>query len=113
MCWGAGAGSQRPGAPGAAAHSAEGATGKGPECPPHPQKPPEQDEWERPRSEFTLRRKLGEGYFGEVWEGLWLDSMLVAVKVIRPGGWGPLEPGAVAVGSRWRGRFQSAALSHS
>ncbi|KAB0404220.1 hypothetical protein E2I00_016788, partial [Balaenoptera physalus] len=61
-----------------------GATGKGPECPPHPQKPPEQDEWEQPHSEFTLRRKLGEGYFGEVWEGLWLDSMLVAVKVIRP-----------------------------
>ncbi|KAM9058420.1 LOW QUALITY PROTEIN: tyrosine-protein kinase Srms [Megaptera novaeangliae] len=62
----------------------QGATGKDPECPPPPQKPPEQDEWERPHSEFTLRRKLGEGYFGEVWEGLWLDSMLVVVKVIRP-----------------------------
>ncbi|XP_052507162.1 tyrosine-protein kinase Srms [Budorcas taxicolor] len=50
-----------------------------------PQKSLEQDEWERPHSEFTLRRKLGEGYFGEVWEGLWLGSMPVAVKVIRPG----------------------------
>ncbi|XP_019492734.1 PREDICTED: tyrosine-protein kinase Srms [Hipposideros armiger] len=45
--------------------------------------PPEWDEWERPRSEFTLRRKLGEGYFGEVWEGLWLGSVPVAVKVIK------------------------------
>nr|XP_015099373.2 tyrosine-protein kinase Srms [Vicugna pacos] len=43
-----------------------------------------QDEWERPRSEFTLQRKLGEGYFGEVWEGLWLGSVPVAIKVIKP-----------------------------
>ncbi|XP_016058437.1 PREDICTED: tyrosine-protein kinase Srms [Miniopterus natalensis] len=47
------------------------------------QKPPEQDEWERPRSEFALQRKLGEGYFGEVWEGLWLSSVPVAIKVIK------------------------------
>nr|XP_055201176.1 tyrosine-protein kinase Srms isoform X6 [Nyctereutes procyonoides] len=44
---------------------------------------PQQDEWERPRSEFALRRKLGEGHFGEVWEGLWLGSTPVAVKVIK------------------------------
>nr|XP_010952638.1 tyrosine-protein kinase Srms [Camelus bactrianus] len=43
-----------------------------------------QDKWERPRSEFTLQRKLGEGYFGEVWEGLWLGSVPVAIKVIKP-----------------------------
>lgn len=54
--------------------------------PPPPQKPLEQDEWERPRSEFTLRRKLGKGYFGEVWEGLWLGSLPVAIKVIKSGG---------------------------
>ncbi|XP_045836554.1 tyrosine-protein kinase Srms [Meles meles] len=54
-----------------------------PQCPLPPRKPPQQDEWERPRSEFVLRRKLGEGYFGEVWEGLWLGSTPVAVKVIK------------------------------
>ncbi|XP_066091592.1 tyrosine-protein kinase Srms [Saccopteryx bilineata] len=47
------------------------------------QEPPQQDEWERPRSEFVLRRKLGAGYFGEVWEGLWLGAVPVAVKVIK------------------------------
>nr|XP_010341505.1 tyrosine-protein kinase Srms isoform X1 [Saimiri boliviensis boliviensis] len=48
-----------------------------------PQKPVQQDAWERPHSEFALRRKLGEGYFGEVWEGLWLGSLPVAIKVIK------------------------------
>ncbi|KAK2110356.1 hypothetical protein P7K49_010102 [Saguinus oedipus] len=47
------------------------------------QKPIQQDAWERPHSEFALRRKLGEGYFGEVWEGLWLGSLPVAIKVIK------------------------------
>ena len=51
------------------------------------QKSLEQDEWERPHSEFTLRRKLGEGYFGEVWEGLWLGSMPVAVPDFTGGRW--------------------------
>nr|XP_031289287.1 protein-tyrosine kinase 6 isoform X3 [Camelus dromedarius] len=40
------------------------------------------DEWERPREEFTLCRKLGAGYFGEVFEGLWKDKVRVAIKVI-------------------------------
>nr|XP_035158810.2 tyrosine-protein kinase Srms isoform X1 [Callithrix jacchus] len=48
-----------------------------------PQKPIQQDTWERPHSEFALRRKLGEGYFGEVWEGLWLGSLPVAIKIIK------------------------------
>ncbi|XP_034497114.1 tyrosine-protein kinase Srms isoform X2 [Ailuropoda melanoleuca] len=61
----------------------QGAAGKGPECPTPLRKLPQQDKWERPRSEFALRRKLGEGYFGEVWEGLWLGSTPVAVKVIK------------------------------
>ncbi|XP_040130744.2 protein-tyrosine kinase 6 isoform X1 [Ictidomys tridecemlineatus] len=38
--------------------------------------------WERPREEFTLCRKLGAGYFGEVFEGLWKDQVRVAIKVI-------------------------------
>ncbi|EFB18812.1 hypothetical protein PANDA_015266, partial [Ailuropoda melanoleuca] len=54
-----------------------------PQCPTPLRKLPQQDKWERPRSEFALRRKLGEGYFGEVWEGLWLGSTPVAVKVIK------------------------------
>nr|XP_055201164.1 tyrosine-protein kinase Srms isoform X4 [Nyctereutes procyonoides] len=62
---------------------AQGSAGGGSGCPPPPQKLPQQDEWERPRSEFALRRKLGEGHFGEVWEGLWLGSTPVAVKVIK------------------------------
>lgn len=74
------------GAPGGTVPSVQGAAGGGPECPPPPQQPLLQDGWERPRSEFALRRKLGEGYFGEVWEGLWLDSTPVAVKVIKSGG---------------------------
>uniref|UniRef100_A0A8B9ZH95 Tyrosine-protein kinase n=1 Tax=Anas platyrhynchos TaxID=8839 RepID=A0A8B9ZH95_ANAPL len=44
---------------------------------------PTVDGWERPRWEFTLRRKLGEGYFGEVWEGLWRNSVPVAIKIIK------------------------------
>ncbi|XP_038606420.1 tyrosine-protein kinase Srms [Tachyglossus aculeatus] len=48
-----------------------------------PERPHEWDEWERPRSEFALRRKLGEGYFGEVWEGLWLNMVPVAIKIIK------------------------------
>ncbi|XP_062445533.1 tyrosine-protein kinase Srms-like [Rhea pennata] len=45
--------------------------------------PLERDGWERPRWEFTLRRKLGEGYFGEVWEGLWRNTVPVAIKIIK------------------------------
>ncbi|KAM4831415.1 tyrosine-protein kinase Srms isoform 4-T4 [Urocitellus parryii] len=48
-----------------------------------PQRPPAQDKWERPRSEFVLGKKLGEGYFGQVWEGLWQGSVPVAVKTMK------------------------------
>ncbi|EDL88742.1 PTK6 protein tyrosine kinase 6 (predicted) [Rattus norvegicus] len=43
---------------------------------------PHWDDWERPREEFTLCKKLGSGYFGEVFEGLWKGLVRVAVKVI-------------------------------
>nr|XP_045220078.1 protein-tyrosine kinase 6 [Macaca fascicularis] len=47
-----------------------------------PEPLPHWDDWERPREEFTLCRKLGSGYFGEVFEGLWKDRVQVAIKVI-------------------------------
>ncbi|XP_061638826.1 tyrosine-protein kinase Srms [Phyllopteryx taeniolatus] len=40
--------------------------------------------WERPREEFKLHRKLGEGHFGEVWEALWTaENKRVAVKMLK------------------------------
>ncbi|XP_007524484.1 protein-tyrosine kinase 6 [Erinaceus europaeus] len=47
-----------------------------------PEPLPHCDDWERPKEEFTLCRKLGSGYFGEVFEGLWKDQVRVAIKVI-------------------------------
>ncbi|XP_072371029.1 tyrosine-protein kinase Srms-like isoform X2 [Scyliorhinus torazame] len=41
------------------------------------------DEWERPKDEFTLLRKLGEGHFGEVWEGVWKENQHVAIKMLK------------------------------
>lgn len=41
------------------------------------------DNWERPRSEFTLERKLGQGFFGEVYEGLWNGEERVAIKTFK------------------------------
>nr|XP_011721220.1 protein-tyrosine kinase 6 [Macaca nemestrina] len=55
-------------------------------CRKHEPEPlPHWDDWERPREEFTLCRKLGSGYFGEVFEGLWKDRVQVAIKVISRG----------------------------
>ncbi|XP_046924146.1 protein-tyrosine kinase 6 isoform X3 [Lynx rufus] len=50
-----------------------------------PQPLPHCDDWEMPREEFTLCRKLGSGCFGEVFEGLWKDQVRVAIKVIARG----------------------------
>ncbi|KAM4691491.1 tyrosine-protein kinase Srms [Rhinophrynus dorsalis] len=41
------------------------------------------DSWERPREEFRLIRKLGEGFFGEVWEGTWNNKERVAIKTFK------------------------------
>ncbi|XP_062886847.1 tyrosine-protein kinase Srms [Mobula hypostoma] len=41
------------------------------------------DEWERPREEFSLLKKLGEGHFGEVWEGIWNENQHVAIKMLK------------------------------
>ncbi|XP_069506921.1 tyrosine-protein kinase Srms [Ambystoma mexicanum] len=43
----------------------------------------EVDEWERPRAEFLLEKRIGEGFFGEVWEGLWLQQHAVAIKTMK------------------------------
>lgn len=60
-------------------------------------------DWERPREEFTLCRKLGAGYFGEVFEGLWKGQVRVAVKVIARGEW-PRQGGPSRRPSGVRGR---------
>lgn len=42
--------------------------------------------WERPREDFRLQRKLGEGHFGEVWEALWTaENRKVAIKTLKQG----------------------------
>ncbi|KAM3923619.1 tyrosine-protein kinase Srms [Leptodactylus fuscus] len=41
------------------------------------------DTWERSRSEFTLERRLGQGFFGEVYEGLWNGTVKVAIKTFK------------------------------
>ncbi|XP_034979586.1 tyrosine-protein kinase Srms [Zootoca vivipara] len=46
-------------------------------------RPTETDQWERPRSEFQLWRKMGEGCFGEVWEGTWKNTVPVAIKIMK------------------------------
>lgn len=50
-----------------------------------PEPLPHCTDWERPQEEFTLCRKLGSGYFGEVFEGLWRDRVRVAIKVLARG----------------------------
>ncbi|KAG5872576.1 hypothetical protein JTB14_035556 [Gonioctena quinquepunctata] len=47
--------------------------------------PAYRDKWEISRSEITLLRRLGKGYFGEVHYGKWRDSTEVAVKTLKEG----------------------------
>lgn len=47
------------------------------------------DQWEIPRYTIRLMSKLGQGQFGEVWEGLWNNTTPVAVKTLRPGTMSP------------------------
>ena len=43
------------------------------------------DQWEIDRSSLKFVRKLGQGQFGEVWEGLWNNTTPVAIKTLKPG----------------------------
>lgn len=43
------------------------------------------DQWEIPRDSIKLKKKLGAGQFGDVWEGLWNGTTAVAVKTLKPG----------------------------
>ncbi|XP_061418424.1 tyrosine-protein kinase SRK2-like [Lethenteron reissneri] len=43
------------------------------------------DKWEIPRASIQLQKRLGAGMFGEVWQGLWNNSTLVAVKTLKQG----------------------------
>ncbi|XP_040583667.1 tyrosine-protein kinase Src64B [Lepeophtheirus salmonis] len=42
------------------------------------------DQYEIPRSQITLTKKLGAGNFGEVWKGTWQGRVEVAVKTLKP-----------------------------
>ncbi|XP_061903230.1 tyrosine-protein kinase Fgr isoform X3 [Entelurus aequoreus] len=47
------------------------------------------DAWEVARSTLALRRKLGQGCFGDVWMGMWNGTTKVAVKTLKPGTMSP------------------------
>lgn len=49
------------------------------------------DRWEIDRSSIKFVRKLGQGQFGEVWEGLWNNTTPVAVKTLKPGTMDPKD----------------------
>ena len=43
------------------------------------------DKWEIERGTLQLKRKLGDGRNGEVWEGVWNSTTPVAIKIPKPG----------------------------
>lgn len=43
------------------------------------------DEWEIERSTLKFTKKLGQGNFGEVWEGVWNGTTQVAIKTLKAG----------------------------
>lgn len=43
------------------------------------------DQWEIQKSTLTFTRRIGQGQFGEVYEGLWNMTTPVAIKTLRPG----------------------------
>ncbi|CAK9797961.1 Tyrosine-protein kinase Src42A [Anthophora quadrimaculata] len=49
------------------------------------------DQWEIDRSSLKFVRKLGQGQFGEVWEGSWNNTTAVAIKTLKPGTMDPKD----------------------
>ena len=49
------------------------------------------DKWEIDRRDLKLIRRLGNGQFGDVWEGLWNNRMPVAIKTLKPGSMNPID----------------------
>ncbi|XP_047663837.1 tyrosine-protein kinase Fgr isoform X4 [Tachysurus fulvidraco] len=47
------------------------------------------DAWEISRDTLQLKRKLGQGCFGDVWMGMWNGTTKVAVKTLKPGTMSP------------------------
>ena len=47
------------------------------------------DQWEIPHEQLQLEKKLGQGQFGEVWEGLWNSATPVAIKILKKGTMSP------------------------
>ncbi|KAM9316647.1 tyrosine-protein kinase FRK [Gastrophryne carolinensis] len=47
------------------------------------------DHWEIDRNSLKFLKKLGQGQFGEVWEGLWNNTISVAIKTLKPGSMNP------------------------
>jgi len=43
------------------------------------------DQWEIPKTSLQLKRQIGHGQFGEVYEGLWNNTTPVAIKTLKPG----------------------------
>jgi len=49
------------------------------------------DQWEIDRTSLKFIRKLGQGQFGEVWEGQWNNTTPVAIKTLKPGTMDPKD----------------------
>lgn len=43
------------------------------------------EQWEIPKGSLKMFRKIGHGQFGEVFEGMWNNTMPVAIKTLKPG----------------------------
>ncbi|XP_073432080.1 tyrosine-protein kinase FRK [Dendrobates tinctorius] len=49
------------------------------------------DHWEIDRTSLRFLKKLGQGQFGEVWEGLWNNTISVAIKTLKTGSMNPQD----------------------